>query len=80
MTLQKKSEPVQGNPSATRIKEITYRSADAKALNNALRMIKELRKRVSVRDEEKRIKDEIVVQEKLILGKGLSTALHLLTN
>eukprot|EP01118_Nematostelium_gracile_P011535 TRINITY_DN4109_c0_g1_i4.p1 TRINITY_DN4109_c0_g1~~TRINITY_DN4109_c0_g1_i4.p1 ORF type:complete len:781 (+),score=207.84 TRINITY_DN4109_c0_g1_i4:750-3092(+) len=57
-------------PNSIRIKEISYRSPDSKSLNNALRMIKEMRKRVSMRDEQKRIKDQIVVQEKLVLNKG----------
>ncbi|GAM27039.1 hypothetical protein SAMD00019534_102140 [Acytostelium subglobosum LB1] len=52
------------------IREVTYRILDAKSLNNYLRLIKEMRKRVTSRESENREKSTLIAQEKLILTKG----------
>ena len=68
-TGNKKQETVK-YPKAIRIKEITYRIPDPRDLNNALRMIKELRKRVTARENERRETASLIEQEKLVLSKG----------
>eukprot|EP01114_Cavostelium_apophysatum_P012426 TRINITY_DN2775_c0_g3_i1.p1 TRINITY_DN2775_c0_g3~~TRINITY_DN2775_c0_g3_i1.p1 ORF type:complete len:1099 (-),score=397.86 TRINITY_DN2775_c0_g3_i1:68-3364(-) len=52
------------------IKEFTYRIPDEKNLNNCLRMIKELRKRITSREKSQSTTANLVPQEKLILSKG----------
>jgi len=54
------------------IRELTYRSTDSHQLNNALRMIKELRKRVAAREADRVATADLVVQETLIETKGRS--------
>eukprot|EP01119_Soliformovum_irregulare_P009960 TRINITY_DN2402_c0_g1_i4.p1 TRINITY_DN2402_c0_g1~~TRINITY_DN2402_c0_g1_i4.p1 ORF type:complete len:710 (+),score=291.41 TRINITY_DN2402_c0_g1_i4:1112-3241(+) len=64
------SDNADANNNVVYIKELTYRSSDTKALATALRLIKELRKRVSQRDEKLRLESDIVEQDKLIISKG----------
>jgi nucleosome binding factor SPN SPT16 subunit len=53
------------NPNATFIKELTFRVPRAAALNNAFRMINELKKRVTARESEKAIVESLTEQETL---------------
>jgi len=52
------------------IREMTYRCPDKKNLSNALRLIKEIRKRHLSRVEETQVREGLVKQEELILNKG----------
>eukprot|EP01133_Synstelium_polycarpum_P015861 gene15861-18847_t len=52
------------------VREVTYRIQEAKALSNTLRLIKEMRKRVTTRETENRFKMTLIAQEKLILTRG----------
>jgi nucleosome binding factor SPN SPT16 subunit len=51
------------------IRELTYRIQDQRSLANSLRLIKELRKRVSDRESEERDRTGLISQDKLILSK-----------
>jgi len=57
-------------PSKIYIKELTFRVPDERNLNNSLRAIKELRKRVTSRIATEKETQGVVVQEKLQLSKG----------
>jgi nucleosome binding factor SPN SPT16 subunit len=63
-------DPNVQNPKAIRIKEVSYRFPNAKDLNSSLRLIKELRKRVTEKEMEGRARASLIEQEKLILSKG----------
>ena len=52
------------------IREVTYRIQDQRSLTNSLRLIKELRKRVTERETELRDKRGLITQEKLIISKN----------
>ena len=69
LNANKKSEPV-SNPKTVRIKELTFRCADEKNLNNCLRQIKELRKRIVARETRERVTADLNEQEKLVMSKG----------
>lgn len=70
MGLTNKSKGDVQNPKAIRIKEVTYRCPDPRDLNNSLRLIKELKKRLTIRETERRETANLIVQEKLVLSKG----------
>jgi nucleosome binding factor SPN SPT16 subunit len=57
-------------PEAFYLRELSIRSSNSKNLNNAFRLIKELIKRVKVKDWEEEEKKNLVDQEKLIVIKG----------
>ncbi|EFA86784.1 FACT complex subunit SPT16 [Heterostelium album PN500] len=52
------------------IREVTFRVQDIRTLNNYVRIIKEMRKRVTTRETETRDKSTLIAQEKLILTRG----------
>lgn len=52
------------------IRELTYRIQDQRSLTNSLRLIKELRKRVSDRESAAREQHGLISQDKLILSKN----------
>ena len=58
------------DPNATFIRELTYRSVDARSMAEVFRLIKELRKRVTESEAEKREKEDLVEQDALIVTKG----------
>eukprot|EP01022_Parablepharisma_sp_SALTPOND_P018823 TRINITY_DN312_c0_g1_i1.p1 TRINITY_DN312_c0_g1~~TRINITY_DN312_c0_g1_i1.p1 ORF type:complete len:810 (+),score=135.55 TRINITY_DN312_c0_g1_i1:6325-8754(+) len=58
------------------LKEITIRISDSKSVSNAHRIIKELIKRVKVRDQEKKEKEGLVSQKALIPLKGKKPSLN----
>jgi len=58
------------DPKAIRIKEVTYKFSNPRDLNNSLRFIKELRKRVGERETERLQLSSLIQQEKLIISKN----------
>ncbi|CAG9332559.1 unnamed protein product [Blepharisma stoltei] len=58
------------NPSTFYLKELTFRSSNPKNLNNAFRLLKELIKRVKVKEFEEIEKSSLVDQERLMIIKG----------
>lgn len=58
------------NPNATFVREVSYRSGDSRNLNEAFRLIQELRKRVREREAEKLEKADLVEQGELTIVKG----------
>eukprot|EP00743_Colponemidia_sp_Colp-15_P004304 GILK01004643.1.p1 GENE.GILK01004643.1~~GILK01004643.1.p1 ORF type:complete len:1051 (-),score=281.73 GILK01004643.1:164-3265(-) len=57
-------------PNGMFIRELSYRSGESKNLSNAFRVMKELIKRVKTKDQEDKEKQDLVVQESLVLAKG----------
>jgi hypothetical protein len=57
------------------IKEMLFRSLDHKNLNNAFRLIQELRKRVRQRERMEKEEADLVEQEKLVMCVGRASAL-----
>lgn len=70
VNIANKKTEVLPNPKDIRVKELTYRCSDARNLNNCLRQIKELRKRIVQRETERRATADLIEQEKLVLAKG----------
>ena len=67
---KKESLPFFVDPNSTFIRELTYRSPDSRNLNEAFRMIRDLKKRLTEKETEKREKEDLVVQDDLIVIKG----------
>lgn len=64
------TKPQAGGKEVLYVREVTYRIQDQKSLTNSLRLIKELRKRVSDRENAAREQSGLISQDKLILSKN----------
>jgi nucleosome binding factor SPN SPT16 subunit len=58
------------------IRDLSYKSADHKNMTNLFKQIKDLIKKVKVKDQEEREKSDLVAQESLVLIKGKRIALN----